>query len=651
MSLVADIKPEKSSKKGHGSTIREDVAGSHDNLEYDHAFKYQPSQASSHPFPKRPSAPIEVLASTAYPGPTIRRVSEFAMALVDEGHSQALRHTYTSIQSETASAPKPLVDVKYWREMYPPLATYYDQGQIDCPIFLFDTRLSLLDHLYPFKLKLAIKLSVDFSQGARFTEWRSYPTFYEQNGSPVDLSHLHRDSEPWDSLDSSQVEGTDDATIGQIAFRSKWWAQVFSGLVGKKMMATNNGDPREIREEEERATQYVRGISVMQEIWATHRGSNYAPQKMAILLWKFNTVRRGEAATTSWRRLIPPLSPYEIQPPHPPFEKPPMTLDTTLQAASPYNPHFMSQHSVLAGSTTGNLHTAPSSEDSSQSATPTPESRSFQSSTSTSFPPSVSNSTYPLFPCQESSFQSQGSAYPALDSFDSHDSGYSLYEQHESIETSHAHESYGSRGFVDASQESFASQEIICHSQDALYQHGSDQQLYEYPYQIADPPVTASASHDFTGGQIHLSYAQTEDSQSSYEAALIAAQANMVHQHQLIQHPEDFDQHDYLDQDPDHLSGGSHEVDEQAHAESVPLPQQYEINGLAIDENTWEEMLRLNPDLERHLDIDAVDQVDDYVGQQYVGSVGQETLESTQGQITGEVQDGNGTPDGQLEYQ
>ena len=650
MSLVVDIKTEKTSKKSHGSTFREDVAGGHDNLEYDHAFKYQPSQASPHPFPKRPSAPIEVLASTAYPGPTIRRVLEFAMAVVDGGHSQALRHTYTSIQSETASAPKPLVDVKYWREMYPPLATYHDQRQIDCPLFLFDTRLSLFDHLYPSKLALAIKLSMDFSQGARFTEWRSYPTFYEQNGCPVDLSHLYKDSEPWDSLDSSQVEGTDDATIGQIAFKSKWWAQVFSSLVCKKMMATNNGDPKEIKEEEERAIQYIQGISVMQEIRATHRGPNCASQRMAILLWKFNTVRRGEAATTSWRRLIPPLSPYEIQTPHPPFEKPPMTLDTTLQAASPYNPHYISQHSVLAGSSTSNLLTAPSSEDSSQSATPTHESRSFPSSTSTSFPPAVSDSAYPLFPCQESSFQSQGSAYPALDSFDSHDSGYSLYEQHESIETSHAHESYGSRGFVDASQESYASQEIICHSQDALYQHDSDQQLYEYPYQIADAPVTASTSHDFTGGQIHLAYDQTEDSQSSYEGGLIAPQANMVHQHQLIQHPEDFDQHDYLDQDPDHLSGGSHEIEEQAHAQSLPLPQQYEINGLAIDENTWEEMLRLNPDLERHLDIDAVDQVD-YVEQQYVSSVGQETLEPTQGQVTGEVQDGDGTPDRQLDYQ
>ena len=650
MSLVADIKPEKASKKAHGSTLREDAAGGYDNLEYDPAFDYQPSQASSHPFPKRPSETIEALASTAYPGPTIRRVLEFAMAVVDKGYSQVLRHTYTSIQSETASAPKPLVDVKYWREMYPPLATYYDQGQIDCPVFLFDTRLSLLDHLHPSKLRLAIKLSMDFSQGARFTEWRSYPMFYEQNGCPVDLSAFQTDSKPWDSLESSQIEGTDDATVGQIPFRSQWWAQFFTRLVGKKMMATNNGDPREIREEEERAIQYVQGISVMQEIWATHRGSNYAPQKMAILLWKFNTVRRGEAATTSWRRLVPPLSPYEIQSPHPPFEKPPMTLDTTLQGASPYNPHYVSQHNVFAGNTTGDLLTAPLSEGSSQSGTPTPESRSFPSSTSTSFPPSVSNPTYPLFPCQESSFQSQGSAYPALDSFDSHDSGYSLYEQHESIETSHAHESYGSRGFVDASQESYAAQDIICHSEDALYQHGPDQQLYEYPYQIADAPVTASTSHDFTGGQIHLAYAQTEDSQSSYEAALIAPQANMVHQHQLIQHPEHFDQHDYLDQDPGHLSGGSHKVDEQPLAQSLPLPQQYEINGLAIDDNTWEEMLRLNPDLERHLDIDAADEVD-YGGQQYVSSIGQETLESTQGQVIGEVQDGDGTPDRQLDYQ
>ncbi|KAL9138702.1 MAG: hypothetical protein Q9175_000057 [Cornicularia normoerica] len=644
MSLVANIKTENSSKKAYGSTTHDEAVGGHDDLENDDAFTYQPSQASSHPFSKRPSAPIEILASNAYPGPTIRRVLEFTMTLVDNDSRKTLRHTFTSIQSETTSAPKALADVKHWRKMYPPLAAYYDRGQIDCPIFLFDSHLSLVD-LYSSKLAVAINFSMDFSQGVHFTGWRSYPRFYEQNGCPVDLTELYLNLKPWESLKSEQVEGTDDSRLGQIGFRSKWWVQVFSSLINKKMMMANNGDPKLIREEEERAIQYVQGISVIQEIWATHRVYNHPRQRMAILLWKFDTARRVEAATTSWRRLIPPLSPYEIRSPHPPFDGPPLTLDTTLQAASPYVAHHISQPSIFSGHPTGLLVTTPLSEENSPSKTSTPENRLFPSSTSTSLPPSALNSTYPLYPSQKCSFHSQDSAYPALGSFDSHGSGYTLYEHHESVEASH--ESYKSHDFADGSQESYGSQEVIYHSQDSLYQHGPNQ-LYEYPYQTVDAPVTALTSQDFTGGQIRLSYAQTEDSQSSYEAPLIAPQANMIPQHQLIQHPEHFDQHDYIDQNPDDLSGGRYEVDEQAHAQSLPQP--YELNGLTIDYSAWEEMLRLNPDLERHLSMEAVDEVG-HIGQQYVSPAGQEFLESTQGQVIGEVRDGEDTLDRQLEYQ
>lgn len=636
MSLVADIKPEKNSnKKAHGSTAHKEATGGHENSEYDGAFDYQPSQG---PFPNRPSVPVDILASTVYRGPTIRRVSEFAMILEQKPRAlRALCHTCTSIQSETASTPKALAEVNNWRERYPPLAAYYDQGQIECPIFFFDTRLSLMDH-WPSDLTLTIPLTVDFSQGAHFTEWRSCSRFYKRNGGLVDSAEFHLDSESSDRLDFSQIKGIDDSTLVQIPFRSKWWVQVFSKMLERRiMMRRNNGDPELIREEEESD---IQGLCIMQEIWATHRVYKHQ-QKMAILLWKFSTVRGGEVATTSWRRLIPPLPAYVIQSPHPPSEKPPMILDTTLQAASPY----VAQPSIFSGYPTDDLLTAPLSGGNLPSPTPTPESRSFPSSTSTSFPSSVLNSTYPLYPSQESSFHSQDSAYRTLASFNSHDSGYPLYEHHESFEASH--ESYGSHEFVDGSQESYGSQEVISHSQDSLYQHAPDQ-LYEYPYPSVDPPITASACQDFTGGQIHLSYAQSEeDSHSSYEAPLIAPQANMMPQHQLIQHPEHFDQHDFLDDTPDDLVSGHHDqLDEQAHVQ--PLPQCYELNGLAIDYNAWEEALRMNPDLERHLGIEAVDEVGD-IDQQYMGTVGHETLGSMPGEVLGEVQDrGADTPE---EYQ
>ena len=647
MSLVANIKPEKSRKSASGRTAHEETTSGLENFEEDDASEYQPSQAPYPPFPDHHGSTIEMLASNDYLGPTIRRVLDFTMTLQDKLDSKLPRHTYTSIQSETASALRSLEGVNNWREMYPPLAADIDRGRIDCPIFLFDTHLSLID-LHD-DTNLGITLAMEFSQGAHFTDWRSYPRFYVQRGCPVDLTVLYPKSDPFDLLESSLVPGTDNARFDQIPFRSTWWVQVFTSMMQKKLQAEDTGDPRLIKEEEERAIQYVQGISVMQEIWATHRVYNNQPQKMAILLWKFGVVKRGDAATTSWRRLSPPLSPYDIRSPHPPFEKAPLTLDATLEAISAYAAHDTAQPSIFSGGPTGDLLVAALSENSSPTTRPTPETHSFSSSASASasLPSSVSNSIYPLDPCQDSSFHLQGFAYPTLNSFDSQEPAYPPYEHHELVEASHAsHESYGSHGFADGSQESYGSQEIVHHSQDSLYQHGPNQ-LYDYPYQIVEVPVRPSTSQDFTGGQIHLSYARTEDSQSSYEAPLIAPQANMIPQHQLIQHPELFDQHDYLDQNPDDVSGSHDEVDEQAHAQ--PLPQ-YELNGLAMDYDALEETLRLHPDLERHLGIDAVEE-ERHLEQDYASPLEQEGHEATQGEILGEVQDENSSPDTLLEYQ
>ena len=636
MSLVAPITTDNSRKKALGGRAHEETACAYKNPEYDDASHYQSSQASLLPFPSRIPAPIEFLASSLYQGPTLGRVPEFAMTLEDKRGSNAVRHTCTSIQSEMASAPRALADLSNWRQMYPALAASYDQGPTDCPMFLFDAHLSFLEHGYPSNLR--ISLFMDFNQGAHYSEWRSYPKFYENNGCPVDLTESGGNT-----LESEQLRGTDNCRLGQVFFRPKWWVRVFAGLIEEKMMAEHKGDPKLIREAEERATEYVRGLSVMQEIWATHRASGRGPQRMAILLWRFDTTRRGMAATTSWRKLVPPLSAYDIQSPHPPSENPPMTLDAALQGASPYGVLENPQPSIFLGCPGADPFSVPLSE-SSSSTTPTPENHSFPSSASTSFPSSATDSTYPMYSSQGSPFHSQDSAYPPLDGFDSQDPGYNIYEHHELIEA--PHESYGSNGSVECSQESYASQEVIYHSQDSLYQHALDQ-LYEYPCDIADAPVAASASQDFTGGQIHLSYAQTEDSQSPYEAPLIAPQAKMVPQHQLIEHPEHFDQHNYLEQDPEEHNGGHDELDEQAQAQA--LPQSYEVSGLAMDYSGWEETLRLNPDLEGHLGIKNMDEVGQIEEQYMMSPVGAEGVEQTQGEVLGEVGDEEGSPVRQVE--
>ena len=620
MSLVANIEPEKSNKKARGGRAHEKAACSYEDSEYDGGFNHQSSQASCPPFPNRLSAPVESLDSKSCKSPTIRRVSDFSMVLEDND-SDVLHHQYTSLQSEMPSAPRALADVNKWREMYPALAAYHDRGSVDCPIYLFDTRLSLMDHII--KSSLGIRFSIDFCQGAHFTEWRSCLKFYKQNGCAVDLP------ESADILESEQVGGTDDSRLPKIPFRSRWWSRILTEMISDSKNTMTE-------EEEQRASRDIQGLSVMQEIWAAHGTFNRGPQRMAILLWRFDTARRGVAATTSWRRLFAPSSAYDVQSPYPPSEKPPMNLDTTLQLTSPYAAHHLIQPSIFSEISTGALLTAPLSENSSPSTTPTHQSRSFSSS--------VSNSTYPLSTSQESCFQPQDPAYPSLGGFDSQDSGYSLYEQHEIVETSH--ESYKSHDFADGSHESYESQETGYHSQDSLYQQMPDQ-LYEYPYQAVATQVVASGSQEFTGAHIQSSYTQTEDSHSPFEAPLMAPQPSMITQHQLIQHLEHFDQHEHLDQNPGDPADGRHEFDEQPDAQR--LPQIYELNGLTLDYNALEEALRLHPDLEYHLSINTIGETG-HIEQQCTSTPDQVAAESLQGEVVGEVGD-EITLDRLLEYQ
>lgn len=278
MSLVKDINLEPAKKKGHRNAAREESAGGSEGC--DNSYDGPSPKASYRPFPDRHGAPVEILASNEYPGPTIRRVLDFVMVLKDKHDHEIHHHTYTSIQSETASAPKALTDVNNWREMYPPLATYSDHGQIDCPMFLFDSHLSLMEDHHFHASGIATTFSLEFSQGANFTDWRSYTRCYKPDGYPVDTPKKEPDPKSFDRLDSYPVKRTDDARLDRIGFNKEWWVKVFYDMINRRMKMKQKGDPNLIKEEEERAVQYVQGISVTQEIWATHRDHHHRQQRV-----------------------------------------------------------------------------------------------------------------------------------------------------------------------------------------------------------------------------------------------------------------------------------------------------------------------------------------------------------------------------------
>lgn len=485
---------------------------------------------------------------------TVRRV-EFSMILYKGGQDRIARmediiHTYTSIQCVMASAPRPLEDLEGWRIYYPLLAEYSDRGPIDCPMYLFETSLDLMEDLPGCEALLAIDCSLDVTQGVNYTNWQSLTKFYEEEGRPVDLTKFGK---AWVGLQASRASKKgENIILPQLPFKSSWWATTFTNMIRRVQKAKATDEAEAVAKEEENIERYLRGVSVMQEVYASPRSSGSGAERIAILIWKFRKARKGEVASMTWRNLTPPVSPFQVQSPTPPLEQPPLTLDTTLHnmtvqhPASTYTDFYNPQQPSIFADNAEELLDAPLSAGSSPVTTPPSDYTSFPSSASTSFPSNISNSSYQPHLMQDSSFQSQDSVYPCLGSFSSQESQY--HSQQELI--THSQDIYDPQEGLYPSQ------------QDALY-HQTSTQIYDWPTpQTLYPDDTTAASQDFTGGKIQISYPQDENAFAPasqppvYGPHLFAPQAIMTPHHQLIQHPEHLESQDY-DLDPADLAAAA----------------------------------------------------------------------------------------------
>ena len=572
---------------------------------------HQRSQETDRMYYATLTLPTQTLSSNALNGPTIHRV-EFAMNVFDLKKDTAL-HNYTSIQTQIGSAPKALDDVRHWHQDFPDLAGILEQGKLDSPIYLFETTLRLMDALPNCKSGLRIELSVDMTQGTNFYKWQSLTKFYEEHGNWLDLSEYCEKFQsgncPWDTVEWRQVPNTSDSRL-IIPLKSKWWVQAFAYLIEEKTRMTHNGESN--GDQDEYARRYLEGVSIMQELYATSPTPGSRPQRMAILIWKFKQTRHGEVATTTWRRIVPPMPSFQIQSPLAPQMQPPMSLDSAVQedvaplSANIFSDYYNPQPSMLTDSSE-NFLAVPQTEETSPTSTPTAEDRSFPSSTSDSFLSSMSNSTYPLHLSQESSFHTQDLAYPGL-------------------------ESYDSQGF--ASQESYLSQDNMYRSQDSLYARISTP-LYEYPNLQSlhgEHMEPAETSQDFTGGEIQLSYRLHKSEPHTYGTPLVAPKAKIMTQHQLIDNLEQFGRQD------EHQDLYDHESDQQ-HGQ--------------LDFTQWQTAAGEQSAMWANMNFDHVEY--QYTGDmitQLRGAVdeGESSME-VQGQVLGEIREEGGLLDSRFEHQ
>ena len=470
------------------------------------------------------------------------RSAQFEMHLATS--SEKRTHVYTTTQSEIGSSPKILDQVHNWRAKFPELALMQSEGQFDCPLFLFESRIRLTDDIRLGSTTLGIEFLLDYTGGAHYQDWCSKTRVHKQGFMPQSFDDSEFEKTPKDDLEFQLVKNRPDEIKLMIPFKSKWWVKLFSSIITKNMGARKTKDRETIKWAEQYPSAYFRELSMMQEIWATPRtGAGIRrPQRMAILLWTFNQARNGEAAYTTWRRLTTTyVSPYQIREPSISNLQPPMSLDSALHATmvGPYhdqssqhepqvddggmvmdNGAFLDSHPPLLTCQTSSCDT--------DSTNQLFDYQSFPSSTSTSFPSSISSSTYP--PHHGSSFDSQDSCYPSIDTSFSHgdNNDYAIHEG--DVLKSHP-----------ASVSAYESQDSIYESNPPSA-HGNMTSFTPFESEEAEDEDTLLArrtQHDFSGA--HMPLPADQGGNTNYEAPMIAPRASMIPPHHLEQQLENFE--------------------------------------------------------------------------------------------------------------
>lgn len=278
--------------------------------------------------PQYPSVLRIELNMSVFPPQTIRHI---------EGKAS---HIYTRIQDEMGAQARPLEDDGRWREQYPDLANLIDSRySLKSEVVLLESSLELMRDYSPPKSSLAIQLCADVACPSPDASW-GYQTRFYKGGliSQVSTGQLDITQRP----DSTRTNMT-------IPLSSSWWVTLFHEIMERRCAIRASGDPRELYRHEQQTRKDISDVSVMQEIYATvDKDSNpnlVESIPAIILLWKFRQTQRGEAATTSWRRLHLPPPRVAANSPILPLLQAPMILDSIVHGYnnSSYAPLLPSQ--------------------------------------------------------------------------------------------------------------------------------------------------------------------------------------------------------------------------------------------------------------------------------------------------------------------
>lgn len=591
-----------------------------------HAYMYR---TSSHVLPP----PAGILGSNA--PPSVIQV-DFEMFLNDATGERL--HTFTSIQSDIGSGPRPLEDVFEWRNLYPDLACYYQDDevdQVDPELILLETNIDVLRDHPPQRSTLGIDPFILVAGGMGFRDWRSVTHLYEKGALVSDeRKGIRLDDHPL-PLKAENLENSDSAKV-VLQMKSSWWASnVIAEILNRTTAARVHEDQHAVYEAERWGRRFLAEMSMMQEIYATPKNDE-VPRRVAILLWKFRQTEHGETATTTWRKLKPPYPRIHHDSPgrspalpflHAPM---PMALDTALQyelgsQRTSFNGGYIGQSSFFVDDPES-IITGQPSEANSTSSTPTPDSQSLPSSTATSFASSGSGSLNhshrlaaspaayqdPIYLRQEWHFDSQQSMYSAQDSdllpddlaYGSQNAEYPprrpTYPDPSEAYPSHGQDTnnefhYGSLELHNESEPlPLMARQRSAQGQYSIAEHQPHPYPLEnlprhHPYDVNGESIfefghrgDGSIAPDFRGGQIHISFAEHEHEQRQYhyDHPLVAPEAAML----AADHSCYGSQHDAADAAPaaSEASSALHLQRGQSHYSASQDLEDFESEGMEL---------------------------------------------------------------------
>ncbi|KAL8735036.1 MAG: hypothetical protein Q9181_002974 [Wetmoreana brouardii] len=358
-------------------------------------------------------------------GPSLDRI-ELEMFVLSPASEQL--HKYTSTQTDIGAPSRALEEVHNWHRSFPQLASYYEQGQLNNDIILIESNLDLLAELPPKGSNLYIGCIINIVGASSRDRWSYKTDYYTDNGQPVDMRPFYAmNKKPrttdWDKPNVFRSSGNSDIQL-EIFLQSNWWAHLFANMAGRKQDACY--DPELLQQEEQWTRRYLEEMSIMQEVWVSSGTDGVRHDRVAIILWKFSQTRVGQAGTTTWRKLFLPPDRSQVnaptQSPTPPLQQA-MVLDTTLrtlampQPLSVHAERFLQQSNLFADDSERIVSGTQSAQDSPSPALSPDYTNSFPSSTTTSFPPSVTQGYLSHEESHESACFSQESDSHRQDSF------------------------------------------------------------------------------------------------------------------------------------------------------------------------------------------------------------------------------------------